>query len=82
MVEYNVYGILYVDFMERKSCAIVSAESNWEAIGILESFLKKKDKENNEKERGSIHPTAKDIGIKTSEKKIIFGYDVWSDSFL
>jgi hypothetical protein len=86
MVEYNIYGILYVDFMERKSCAFVSAESDWEAIGMLEKYLKEKDKKI-EKEndrrlggRASVHPIAKDTGIKTPEKKIIFGYDVWTDS--
>jgi hypothetical protein len=85
MTEYNVYGIYYEDYLWRKSCAIVSAKSDVDAIGLLEEYLKEKDKENNERSgsgRGSIHPTVKSLGIKVLERKILFGFDVWTDSEL
>lgn len=81
--KFNVYQIVYEDWLERKSYAIVSAGSDGEASGMLEKYLNEIDKKNNEEgKRGSIHPKVKSIGIKCSEKKIISVFDVWTDSEL
>ena len=82
MEEYNIYGILYINpLWKHKANAVVSAESNTEAINMLEKTLIE-DKDYNKNIKGNLNPEVIEIlGVKASEK-FIFGYDIATNSLL
>jgi len=80
MEEYNIYGILYKDFLGRKVGAAVSAESDKEAIRILEKAVV--DGKGYKRMKGNLDAETMDTRFKTSKKGLVFGYDFLTDSLL
>jgi hypothetical protein len=78
--EYPIYGILYDDAVGDRSVALSAAESNEEAVGMLEKALV--EGKGYERMKGDLNAEVIDTGFKTSKKGLIFGFDVLSHSLL
>lgn len=80
MTEYNIYGLIYKDAFENETVAVFAAESDKEAIGMLEESLIK-DK-GYEYLKNRLDAKAIKTDYKASKKGIVFGYDSLSGSLM
>lgn len=77
---YNIYGILYNDALGERSIAVAAAESDDEALGMLEkSIVEEKDYE---KMKGDLNAEITLTEFKSYKKGLIFKFDRFSNSFL
>lgn len=72
--EYTIYGVYYVDRFENKTFAVIAAESDKNAISLLEQAVQPSLRGTN------FDPVAEETRFKTSKKGIVFGYDSFSDA--
>lgn len=71
--EYTIYSILYRNIVGEKSGAVVSAESDKEAISLLETSLEEKRGINVGLLLSKM--IVLETEFRTSKKGIVFGYD-------
>jgi len=77
--EYPIYGILYEDSFGRIKTAVVSGESGKDALSILEMAVEESGHLN---WKINNNPIIKDTGARDSKRRVIFGYDSFSDQLL
>ncbi len=77
--EYPIYGILYENVLGKVSTAVVSGESSKDALSILEMSLEESGHLNLMENNSLI---IKDTGAIDSKRRVIFGYDSFTENLL
>ncbi len=77
--EYPIYGILYENGLGKVSTAVVSGESSKDALSILEMAVEESGHLNLRENNSLI---IKDTGARDSKRRVIFGYDSFTDRLL
>jgi hypothetical protein len=78
-VKYPVYGILYENGLGKVSTAVVSGESGKDALSVLEMSLEESGHLNLRENNNLI---IKNTGAIDSKRRVIFGYDSFTDRLL
>jgi hypothetical protein len=79
-IVYNIYGILYDDALGERSIAVASAESDDEALGMLEKSLV--EDKGYERMKGDLNAEIILTEFSSPKKGLIFGFDRLSNSYL
>lgn len=77
--QYKIYGIFYTDRLDDNAIAVIAAETDSEAVSLLEEAVKGKGYMMSKTDLNAI---AEETGFTTNKKGLIYGYDALSRSML